>query len=101
GALVGGYLSDKKSSVTTLRFNLAFSIMASMGVGLLLDNFLGIWFLICGYIIFYFFIGSTTSSLYGLLMQNTSKEFAALEYSIFMGVVNLCDSSTTYLVGQF
>lgn len=100
GALLGGYWADKKSAAVTLQINLFFSVLASIAVGLLYDNFIGLNILILSYVIFYFFIGSTTASLYAFLMKNTSKKFAALEFSVFMAVVNLCDSSTSYLVGQ-
>lgn len=100
GALLGGNLSDKLSSSVVLKFTLVFSIISSVFVGYIMDNFSTPVTLILSYIVFYFFIGSTTSSLYGFLMKHTSKEFAALEFSIFMGVVNFCESSTSYLTGQ-
>jgi hypothetical protein len=69
-------------------------------VGLSIDALINNYILIGTYAIFYFFIGSTTASLYGFLMKNSSKEFAALEFSIFMALVNLCDSSSSYMTGQ-
>ncbi len=100
GALLGGFLSDKKNSIKVLQLSLISSIITSIFVGFNLDNFTSFPLLISSYVIFYFCIGAATSTLYGFLMQNTSKEFAALEYSIFMGIVNLCDSSSSYLTGQ-
>ena len=100
GALIGGQLSDKFSATTILTRSLLLSILTSILVGATIDFFPTITTLILSYILFYFFIGTSTSTLYGFLMKNTSKEFAALEFSIFMGVVNLCDSSTSYLTGQ-
>lgn len=100
GALIGGYLSDAKAGARVLQINLAFSVVTSMAVGYLFDHFPGLFVLIPSYVVFYFFIGATTASLYGFLMKHTSREFAALEFSIFMAVVNMCDSSTSYLTGQ-
>jgi MFS family permease len=99
GALIAGKLSDKKSKKTVLQLNLLFCILVSMIVALLYDIQSSLSPLIIFYIVFYFFIGSTTASLYSLLMRLTSKEFAALEFSIFMGVVNLSDSNISYLTG--
>lgn len=100
GALIGGNLSDKELRNRTLKTSLLLSILSAILVGLMVDHFISLSVLIGSYVIFYFFVGTTTSSLYGFLMKNTSKEFAALEFSIFMGVVNLCDSSTSYITGQ-
>lgn len=101
GALLAGYLSDQKSAVKTLQGSLILSVISSLLIGWMFDHFPGMQVLIAAYVLFYFFIGATTASLYGFLMKNTSKEFAALEYSIFMAVVNLNDSSSSYLIGQF
>jgi MFS family permease len=100
GALFGGQISDKYSSRLILERSLLLSIITSIVVGLVIDYSTSLNILILSYIIFYLFIGSSTSTLYGFLMKNTSKEFAALEFSIFMGIVNFCDSSTSFLTGQ-
>lgn len=100
GALIGGRLSDRKNPIHVLMLSLIITIMTSILVGLTLDFSASIFAIIASYVVFYFFIGSSTASLYGLLMKNTSKEFAALEFSIFMGVVNLSDSNTSYLTGK-
>jgi MFS family permease len=100
GALIGGNYSDRMNSVSVLKYSLILSIISSMLVGFTIDHFSGFFSLILSYVVFYFFIGTTTSTLYGLLMKNTSKEFAALEFSIFMGIVNLSDSNTSYFTGQ-
>lgn len=100
GALFGGYFSDLKNAPRVLQLNLIMSVLTSILTGVLMDRFLGLSPLIAGYMVFYFFIGSTTASLYGFLMKNTSREFAALEFSVFMAVVNMCDSSSSYLTGQ-
>ncbi len=100
GALLGGYLSDKLHSIKTFCFSVILSILSSLLVGVSIDTLTDNYLLISTYAIFYFFIGSTTASLYGFLMKNTSKEFAALEFSIFMALVNLCDSTSSYMTGQ-
>lgn len=100
GALVGGYCSDKFHSIRTFKISLILCVLSSLLVGYSMDVFLNPKLLVLSYTPFYIFIGSTTAALYGLLMKNTSKEFAALEFSIFMALVNLCESSTSYLTGQ-
>jgi predicted MFS family arabinose efflux permease len=100
GALIGGYLSDRLHAIRTFKVSVLFSILTSLLVGFNIDLVVTNSVLICTYAIFYFFIGSTTASLYGFLMKNTTKEFAALEFSIFMALVNLCDSTSSYMTGQ-
>jgi MFS family permease len=100
GALLGGFLSDKAHAVKTLCLSIILSIISSLIVGACIDLLNNNFQLIGSYALFYFFIGSTTASLYGFLMKNTTREFAALEFSIFMGIVNLCDSTSSYLTGQ-
>ena len=100
GALTGGKYSDKCNPSKILKASLTLSIISSILVAIVMDSFLLPKPLLFSYFIFYFFIGSTTSSLYGFLMKNTSKKFAALEFSIFMGVVNFSESSTSMLTGQ-
>lgn len=100
GALLGGYLCDRLHPVRTFSVSVILSIASSLIVGLSIDALINNYILIGTYAIFYFFIGSTTASLYGFLMKNSSKEFAALEFSIFMALVNLCDSSSSYMTGQ-
>ena len=58
------------------------------------------YLLIPSYTLFYIFIGATTASLYSFLMGNTQKKLAALEFSIFMAVTNMADSSASYISGQ-
>ena len=100
GALFGGYLSDRKNSLSVLRILIGTSIITSIIAGTFVDYFVGIFALIGAFLLFYFFIGAVTAGLYGFLMKNTSKEFAALEYSVFMAFVNLSDTSASYLIGQ-
>ncbi len=100
GALTGGFLSDRGSAVKTLQKSLILTVASSLMVGWFFDHFPGIYLLIFSYVVFYFCLGGTTACLYGFLMKNTSKEFAALEYSVFMAFVNLNDSSSSYLIGQ-
>lgn len=100
GALLGGRYSDRLNSVKMLKLSLLITVITSIFVGIVLDYSQVLPIIIVTYALFYFFIGSTTATLYGLLMKRTSKEFAALEFSIFMGIVNVSDSSTSYLTGQ-
>jgi MFS family permease len=100
GAIIGGFFSDRNSNNFILRISLILSITSSIMVGVIIDSIPTVNNIILSYIIFYFFIGSSTSTLYGFLMRNTSKQFAALEFSIFMGIVNFCDSSTSLLTGS-
>ncbi len=100
GALIGGHFSDILGKKKVLGISLSLSIVTSILIGYFFDHFPGLNILIGNYIPFYFFIGSTTAALYGLLMKNTSLQFAALEYSILMGIVNLCESSSSFLLGR-
>lgn len=100
GALFGGYLSDRRNAPDVLRVFIGSSIMTSIITGAFVDYFIGIYALIGAFLLFYFFIGAVTAGLYGFLMKHTSREFAALEYSVFMAFVNLSDTSASYLIGQ-
>ncbi|MBD64850.1 MAG: hypothetical protein CME62_06565 [Halobacteriovoraceae bacterium] len=100
GALIWGRWSDRLPAAKVLIAAIASTAVVSITVGLGLDIKLPLTVLILLYVIFYFFIGGCTASLYSFLMKHTKKEFAALEFSLFMGVVNLCDSNASYLTGQ-
>lgn len=100
GSLFAGKLCDIKGTKKILTINLFLSIMSSLIVGIAMDYTENHYLLILSYGLFYIFIGSTTTALYSFLMKNTNKEFSALEFSIFMGVTNMCDSSSSYLTGQ-
>ncbi len=100
GALYGGKFSDRYNSQKFLSWMVICSIISSCLTGSFMDFVQEEKLLIISYAFFYFFIGATTTSLYTFLMQKTSKEFSALEFSIFMSITNLCDSTSSYLTGQ-
>lgn len=100
GTLIAGKYCDQWSSKNILKISIVLCITSSLLVGLAMDFTRESYLLIPSYTLFYIFIGATTASLYSFLMGNTQKKLAALEFSIFMAVTNMADSSASYISGQ-
>jgi PAT family beta-lactamase induction signal transducer AmpG len=101
GALIGGYLLDKFKSERIVQLAVLYSISLSLLCGYAMDLENQVNTLIVAYALFYSSIGAMTATLFGFLMKKTSAKFAALEFSLFMGIVNFSDSTSSYLTGYF
>lgn len=101
GALVGGWVSDRFEQVSVLRLFLGCAGLSSLGVALCFDYLQQSLFVLPALSTFYLGIGLLTASLYAFLMRHTEKRFAAFQFSLLMAATNLCESSATYLTGQW
>lgn len=95
GALFGGYFADQigKKSILTI------SLIILIGMITAIMSIIPNHFMIQALCLVFFIIGVLTSTTYSLFMNMTSPVVAATQFSAFMGMVNLCESYSLWLVG--
>ncbi len=102
GALLGGWLADRRSRPAFVAVALMFVLLSI--AGLALHDLLGgqgrgsglLWLLAT----VAFGIGLFTAASYALFMDLTFPSIAATQFSAFMGMTNGCESWSTYAVGR-
>lgn len=96
GALFGGYFADQIGKKSILAIGLILLIGSITAIMSIVPNH----FMIQALCFVFFIIGVMTSTTYSLFMNMTSPLLAATQFSAFMGMVNLCESYSLWLVGQ-
>ena len=96
GSLFGGYFSDQFGRKPIL---ITATILMAIMVALILTVVPHEWMIGC--LCFLYFCGGiciTTS--YSLLMNLTNSNLAATQFSVFMAMINLCESYSVFFVGK-
>lgn len=96
GALFGGYFADQLGKKTILTMSMVFLVGSISAIMSVVPNHL----MIQALCFVFFIIGVMTSTTYSLFMNMTSPAVAATQFSAFMGMVNLCESYSLWLVGR-
>jgi MFS transporter, PAT family, beta-lactamase induction signal transducer AmpG len=96
GSLLGGYAADKFGKKVVLTFSTIFFILLLFStVTLVPDQFLlGVLCLV------YFMVGVTITTCTSLLMNVTDPVVAATQFSTLMGMINLCEAYSVYIIGK-
>lgn len=96
GSLSGGYIADRFGKKKILLCSIiCMTIFISSAVTWVPNSFL---LIIMGLI--YFSAGVTITTSYSLLMNLTDPLVAATQFSALMGMINLCESYSVFLVGK-
>lgn len=95
GALFGGYFADQIGKKSILTVSLIILIVGITAIMTIVPNH----FMIQALCLVFFIIGVMTSTTYSLFMNMTSPLVAATQFSAFMGMINLCESYSLWLVG--
>lgn len=96
GSLIGGYIADRfgKKNVLLVSTVLTCVLILSTSIFMPRPLLTGILCLI------YFMVGVTMTTLYSLLMSMTDPLVAATQFSTLMGMINLCEAYSVYLLGK-
>lgn len=96
GSLFGGYFADhfgKKRVIVICALLLSIVIV-------LVNTVVPPYLMISILCLLYFFIGMSVTASYSMLMNITNPQVAATQFASFMGMVNLCESYSLYLIGR-
>jgi PAT family beta-lactamase induction signal transducer AmpG len=96
GSLFGGYFSDhfgKKRVILICALAMGLTIVA-------LNTIVPPYLMISILCLLYFFIGMSVTSSYSMLMNMTNPKVAATQFAAYMGMVNMCESYSLYLLGK-
>lgn len=96
GALIGGYAADKFGKKVTLIYSTVFFVLLVFSAVSLVPQQLLIGVL--GLI--YFMVGVTITTSYSFLMNMTDPMVAATQFSTLMGMINLCEAYSVYIIGK-
>jgi MFS family permease len=96
GSLLGGYAADKFNKKVILTFVTVVTIVLIF----LATSLVPPQFLISILCLIYFLIGVILTTSCSLLMGITDPMLAGTQFSAFMGLMNLCESYSVFLVGK-
>lgn len=96
GSLSGGYIADRFGKKKILLCSiLGMTFFISSAVTWVPNS--SLLFIMC---LIYFSAGVTITTSYSLLMNLTDSAVAATQFSALMGMINLCESYSVFLVGK-
>ncbi len=96
GSLLGGYAADKFGKKIVLTFSTLFFVLLLFSVTSFVPHqlLLGMLYLV------YFMVGVAITTCCSLLMNVTDPAVAATQFSTLMGMINLCEAYSIYIVGK-
>lgn len=96
GSLLGGYAADKFGKKIVLTFSTLFFVLLLFCVTSFVPHqlLLGMLYLV------YFMVGVAITTCCSLLMNVTDPAVAATQFSTLMGMINLCEAYSIYIVGK-
>lgn len=96
GSLLGGYAADKFGKKRVLTFSTIFFVLLLFATVSLVPN----QFLIGILCIIYFMVGVTLTTCCSFLMNVTDPVVAATQFSTLMGMINLCEAYSVFIIGK-